>query len=171
MIKIMRNCKRGERRSQRAKRSSESRNFSGMRNFAAQNSPMRNDSHPQGARCKIKGWLQKWPSAAKWFCSPRATPCENFHNYETLPWHTSAISQPHTLISQLRNGLRKCPLATKMAFGCEMTFGLRNGLRKCLLAAKSPIRSQLVSQLIDDQLVLLDWGSNQQNFITYITMH
>nr|CAN80876.1 hypothetical protein VITISV_003321 [Vitis vinifera] len=47
-LKSRRNCKEYEGRSQRAKRSSKPRNFNGLRNFAAQNSPLR-----------------KWPSAAK----------------------------------------------------------------------------------------------------------
>ena len=89
----------------------------------------------------------------KSFCSPIATPCENFRSCETTPWHTSAISQPmppfcsceslceitqafrisilqpYPFISQLRNGLRKWPLivklATKMALCCENAHPLR----------------------------------------------
>ena len=48
---------------------------------------------------------------------PKALLCE------TLLWHTSAISQHSTLISQLRNGLRKglrkCPFAAKSTLLCE----------------------------------------------------
>ncbi|RVW72997.1 putative mitochondrial protein [Vitis vinifera] len=36
-----------------------------------------------------------------------------FHNCKTPPWYTSAILQPHPLISQLRNGLRKWDFAAK----------------------------------------------------------
>ncbi|KAL6333001.1 hypothetical protein AAG906_020019 [Vitis piasezkii] len=84
-----------------------------------------------------------------------------FRNCETTLWHTSAISQPRTLISQLRNGSRisqpkphfaGCFAAAKHPFGTRVPFRSRptpfrnceNGtrLRKSHLAAKcfrSPI--------------------------------
>ena len=49
-------------------------------------------SQPQGTYCEIRGSLRNEPFAAKPFRSPIATPYENFCSYETLLWHTSAIS-------------------------------------------------------------------------------
>ena len=87
MIKIKRNVKRGERRKLGIKRSSKVRREHGLRNFAAKSDPLR-----------------KSPPCCEMVSQPPSTLCENFLSCEETPWHTSAISQPHTLISQLRNG-------------------------------------------------------------------
>ena len=48
-----------------------------------------------------------------------------FRSCKTTPWHTSVISQPPPLISQLRNGLRRCPSTTKSTPCCEIAYLLR----------------------------------------------
>ena len=104
-------------------------------------------SQPQGAHCEIKGWLRKWPSAAKWSCSPIATLCENFRSCENslgtqVPFRSPptpfrscemACENPYEIPPWLRNSLRKCPLVAKMTFGCKITSGLWNG---CKIASK-----------------------------------
>ncbi|RVW20717.1 hypothetical protein CK203_115923 [Vitis vinifera] len=51
---------------------------------------------------------------------PHTPLCEKFCSCKTPPWHTSAISQPFTLISQLQNGLRKWPSAAKSTICCKI---------------------------------------------------
>ena len=48
-------------------------------------------SQPKVSRCEM---VSQPPSAL----------CENFRSCEEVPWHTSAILQPSTLVSQLQNG-------------------------------------------------------------------
>ena len=150
MIKITRNVKRSEKRKLGIKRSSKVWNFSGLRNFAAQNRPLR-----------------KWPSAAKLFRSPYMASaksrlgCENgppLRNKFRSPTHPSA----------------KPPLGTRVPFrstvpsfrSCEM--GCENGtqLRKSHLAAKcfrSPIATPYqILHLLRKWLFVAKWFSNFQ---------
>ena len=121
MIKIKRNCKENEGRSQGTKRSSEPRNFSGLRNFAAQNRPLR-----------------KWPSAAKWFRSPKVPAAKLRVGYENSPPLRNNFAAQHTPLrkfSQLRNPLlaHECHFAAQ-----ELHFPATKWLRNPQ-SVKSPI--------------------------------
>ena len=88
-----------------------------------------------------------------------------FRSCETTPWHTSAISQPSTLISQLRNGLRN---------GCENAPPLRNlpptaklpiccENEKRLLASFLNVINSLFRFLIDQLQIGVKEEPNQSN--------
>ncbi|WJZ95935.1 hypothetical protein VitviT2T_014666 [Vitis vinifera] len=64
-----------------------------------------------------------------------------FHSCETTLWHTSAISQHCTLISQLKNG---CEMISKLRNGCERIFKLRNG---CEMISKLRNGCEMISKL------------------------
>ena len=54
---------------------------------------------------------QKWAAAKiasryEMVLQPPILLCKNFRSCEETPWHTSAISQPSTSVSQLRNGCK-----------------------------------------------------------------
>ena len=70
MIKIKRNVKRSERRKLGIKRSSKAWKFSGLRNFVAKNSPLRNRHFIAKLFRSPKKSLRKRHFAAKWFHSP-----------------------------------------------------------------------------------------------------
>ena len=76
--------------------------------------------HFGAAKCSTKSSTPKTPIFA-------TTPSFRrwFRSCKTTPWHTSAISQPSPLISQLQNGLRKCPSAAKSTPCCEIDHLLR----------------------------------------------
>ena len=78
--------------------------------------------------------------------------CRVFRNCETDFWHTSAIPQ----YSDFNFAAAKW--AAKVIFSCETP----NFAVKAVFFYETD-SWQLVSQLIRVQLVLLDWGSNQQN--------
>ena len=68
---------------------------------------------------------------------PHSSLCENFRSCETTSWHTSAISQLSTLISQLRNG-------------CEILKALKTPFLQpkphfagCFAAAKHPFGTRV----------------------------
>ena len=61
-------------------------------------------SQPPRAVVKITPLASKIASRYKMISQPPITLCENFRSCEVTLWHTSAISQPRTPISQLRNG-------------------------------------------------------------------
>ena len=86
-------------------------------NFAAQHPPLRKFSqlrnHLLALVCHFAAQYPHF-AAAKWLRNPQSVKSpifaakalfrRVFRNCETTLWHTSAISQPRTLISQLRNG-------------------------------------------------------------------
>ena len=104
------------------------------------------------------------PLCCKIISQPHSTLCENFRSCETTPWHTSAISQPSTLISQLQNGCEipkawklqfsqpkphfaGCFIAAKHPFGTRLPFRSTpppiSQLRKCPFAAKLALRYEI----------------------------
>ena len=170
----MRNCKENEGRSLGAKKEFKSKEnswparFHGLRDFAAKGGPCENGPWMQNyfaakiASCEIA------TSVRNYFVAPRsryenatllrnhfAAPCPLC---ETTSWHTSAISQPPTLISQLRNGCEiskalkfqfsqpkphfaGCFAAAKHPFGTRVPFrSLLPSFRSCKMVAKSPKR-------------------------------
>ena len=77
------------------------RKFSQLRNHLLAHECHFAASYPHFAAAK---WLRN-PQSLKNFIFAAKTPfCRVFRSCETTLWHTSAISQPRTLISQLRNG-------------------------------------------------------------------
>ena len=67
------------------------------------------NSQPSGATAKIPLLTTKIDFRCETISQPPSTLYENFHSCEEAPWHMSAISQPSTPVSQLRNG---CKLST-----------------------------------------------------------
>ena len=68
---------------------------------------------------------------------PHAPLYKNFHSCETPSWHTSAISQPHTLISQLRNG---CEISKALKFQFSQP---KPHFAGCFAAAKHPFGTRV----------------------------
>ena len=143
MIFCRRNCEENERRSQGAKRSSKPRNFNGLRNFAAQNRPLR-----------------KRPSAAKSFRSPYMASAKSRFGCENSPPLRNKFRSP-TPSSAKIFAAAKPPLGTRVPFRSTVT-----PFRSCEMAAKSPKRqifnfrsnsliSQGVSQLRNTPLALV----------------
>ena len=134
MIKIRRNVKKGERRKLGIKRSSKVRREHGLWNFATKSDPLRKSLPTAKWFRSLLAPSAKIFAAAKRSLRTRVPfhsqvhsfrSCKMaanfprleihrfaaevpfwrvFHSYRTTLWHTSAISQPSTLISQLRNG-------------------------------------------------------------------
>ena len=115
MIFCRNNCKEYEGRSQRAKRSSKLWNFSGLRNFAAQNRPLR-----------------KWPSAAKSFRSPYVASAKSRFGCENGPPLQNKFRSP-TPPSAKIFAAAKTPLGTRVPFR-----SIGTPFRSCEMAAKSP---------------------------------
>ena len=113
MIFCRNNCKEYEGRSQRAKRSSKLWNFSGLRNFAAQNRP-----------------LWKWPSAAKSFRSPYMASAKSRFACENGPSLRNKFCSP-TPTSAKIFAATKTPLGTRVPFRSTGT-----PFRNCEMAAK-----------------------------------
>ena len=142
MIKFRRNCKRGEGRSQGTEGARKQGNSLACENFATKIAPLRNKPpsmkpfrSPKTTLCEIFRSRKTLPrhtcaiSQPKYpFCScetlqspilqPQAPSAKSFCNYETLSWHTSAISL-------LQNGRWNHPLPAKSPIGCEMGLLLR----------------------------------------------
>ena len=115
MIFCRNNCKEYERRSQRAKRSSKLWNFSGLRNFAAQNRPLR-----------------KRPSAAKSFRSPYMASAKSRFGCENGPPLRNKFRSPTPPSAKIFAAV-KTPLGTRVPFRNTGT-----PFRSCKMAAKSP---------------------------------
>ena len=110
MIKIKRNVKKSERRKLGIKRSSKAWKFSGLRNFVAKNSPLRNRHFAAKLFHNPKKSLRKRHFAVKWFRSPMPPSAKIF-----------AAAKP--------------PLGTQVPFR-----NLIPSFRSCEMAAKSPKR-------------------------------
>ena len=106
--------------------------------------------------CEIKGWLRKWPSVAKSFRSPIATPAKIFATAKR-PFGTRVPFRSPTL------PFRNCEMGCEMA--CEIPLWLQNGCenapwpRNWPLAAKSPIGCEIIILLRND-LQALKWLRN-----------
>ena len=101
--------------------------------FCSPKKPLRKHHFAVKSFCSPMPPFAKFFAAAKWLRNPQSvkTPIfaakapfrRVFRSCETPLWHTSAISQYTPLISQLqnglRNGIRKWPSTTKLAFLCE----------------------------------------------------
>ncbi|RVW88757.1 hypothetical protein CK203_034701 [Vitis vinifera] len=82
------------------------------------------------APCEIATSLRN-DFAAPW------PPLRKFSQLQTTSWHTSAISQPHTLISQLRNG---CEISKALKFQFSQP---KPHFAGCFAAAKHPFGTRV----------------------------
>ena len=162
MIKIRRNCKEIEGKSFGARKIVKTGEKQGSARFRSLKEASAKSalcwetiSQLQQVRCEIATSLQNRHFAGKPFRSPNVPLCENFRSCETTSWHTSAISQHSTPISQLRNGCEipkvwnlqfsqpkpyfaGCFATTKPPFGTRVPFRSPvHSFRSCEMVVKS----------------------------------
>ena len=94
-------------------------------------------SQPSGAAAKIPLPAAKIDLRCETISRPSCTRCENFRSCESPPWHTSAISQPGTTVSQLQIG---CDFfhAWRPAFSQP-----KHHFEGCFAAAKTPLGTRV----------------------------
>ena len=84
---------------------------------------------------KSRFCCEKGPPLRNHFVAQASPPMKPFRSCETPLWHIRAISQPHTTISQLRNGLwnglQAAKLTCEMGEVCENTLWSQEKLQKC----------------------------------------